>query len=173
MRRFEAEQLADAKPRFATVGELAFWLCLIAATALCILALARPQASVTSAVPAAADIVVLLDGSASMHAADVPRHSLATLSPVRSLARRSDELEGRPHGVGAVRVRASPQVRLTRDPNALFFFLDHLGEKPPFSLDDATTWDTNIEEGIHWGLRLVERPTKACSVAAAMRRRSS
>ena len=52
---------------------------------------------------------------------------------------------------------ASPQVRLTRDPNALFFFLDHLGDRSPFRLEDIPTWDTNIEEGIRWGLKLVEK----------------
>ena len=52
---------------------------------------------------------------------------------------------------------AAPQVRLTKDPNALFFFIDHLGDKSPFTLENATTWDTNIEEGIRWGLRLVEK----------------
>jgi Ca-activated chloride channel family protein len=51
---------------------------------------------------------------------------------------------------------AAPQVRLTRDPNALFFFLDHLGERSPFRLEDNPTWDTNIEEAIRWGLRIVE-----------------
>jgi hypothetical protein len=51
----------------------------------------------------------------------------------------------------------SPQVRLTKDPNALFFFLDHLGDRSPFRLEDLPTWDTNIEEGIRWGLRIVEK----------------
>ena len=52
---------------------------------------------------------------------------------------------------------AAPQVRLTKDPNALFFFIDHLGDRSPFRLENTTTWDTNIEEGIRWGLRLVEK----------------
>lgn len=52
---------------------------------------------------------------------------------------------------------AAPQVRLTTDPNALFFFLDHLAERSPFPLESVPTWDTNIEEGIRWGLRLVEQ----------------
>jgi hypothetical protein len=51
---------------------------------------------------------------------------------------------------------ASPQTRLTNDPNALFFFLDHLSERSPFRLEDDPTWDTNIEEGLYWGLKLVE-----------------
>ncbi len=52
---------------------------------------------------------------------------------------------------------AAPQIRLTKDPNALFFFIDHLGGHSPFRLENTTTWDTNIEEGIRWGLRLVEK----------------
>ena len=50
-----------------------------------------------------------------------------------------------------------PQVRLTKDPNTFFFFLDHLDQTSPFRLEDDTTWDTNIELGIYWGLRLIER----------------
>ena len=52
---------------------------------------------------------------------------------------------------------ATPQVRLTRDPNTFFFFLDHLEDEPPFRLEDDTTWDTNIERGIYWGLRLIDK----------------
>ena len=37
---------------------------------------------------------------------------------------------------------ATPQIRLTRDPNTVFFFLDHLQARPPFRLEDDTTWDT-------------------------------
>jgi Ca-activated chloride channel family protein len=52
---------------------------------------------------------------------------------------------------------AAPQIRLTTDPNTFFFFLDHLNTESPFRLADDTTWDTNIELGIHWGLRLIEK----------------
>jgi hypothetical protein len=52
---------------------------------------------------------------------------------------------------------ATPQVRLTSDPNTVFFFLDHLHDRPPFRLEDDTTWDTNLEQGIAWGLRLLEK----------------
>ncbi len=56
--------------------------------------------------------------------------------------------------------RAAPQIRLTRDPNALFFFLDYLGEAPPFRLEDDTSWDTNIEEGIYWGVQMFDLDEK-------------
>ena len=52
---------------------------------------------------------------------------------------------------------ATPQIRLTKDPNTYFFFLDHLEDKSPFRLEDDGTWDTNIERGIYWGLRLIEK----------------
>jgi hypothetical protein len=52
---------------------------------------------------------------------------------------------------------ATPQVRLTKDPNTYFFFLDHLDTAPPFRLEDDGSWDTNIERGIYWGLRLFEK----------------
>jgi Ca-activated chloride channel family protein len=52
---------------------------------------------------------------------------------------------------------AAPQVRLTRDPNTFFFFLDNLYDEPPFPLYADGTWDTNLERGLHWGLRLIER----------------
>ena len=52
---------------------------------------------------------------------------------------------------------ATPQIRLTSDPNTVFFFLDHLHGRPPFRLEDDTTWDTNLEQGIAWGLRLLEK----------------
>ncbi len=55
---------------------------------------------------------------------------------------------------------ATPQIRLTRDPNTLFFFLDHLHARPPLRLEDDTTWDTNLEEAIGWGLRVVDKDTE-------------
>src|SRR6266542_4042949 len=52
---------------------------------------------------------------------------------------------------------ATPQLRLTKDPNTFFFFLDHLSDESPFRLEDDTSWDTNMELGIGWGLRLIEK----------------
>ena len=52
---------------------------------------------------------------------------------------------------------AAPQVRLTKDPNSFFFFLDHLSDHSPFRLEDTPTWDTNIETGIEWGIKLAEK----------------
>ena len=52
---------------------------------------------------------------------------------------------------------ATPQVRLTKDPNTYFFFLDHLSEESPFRLEDDTSWDTNVELGLYWGLKLIDK----------------
>jgi Ca-activated chloride channel family protein len=52
---------------------------------------------------------------------------------------------------------AEPQIRLTKDPNTFFFFLDHLARESPFRLEDDPTWDTNIEQGVYWGMRLIEK----------------
>ena len=60
---------------------------------------------------------------------------------------------------------ATPQVRLTRDPNTFFFFLDHLEDEPPFRMQDDTTWDTNIERGIYWGLRLIQKDEEIAKAA--------
>jgi hypothetical protein len=55
---------------------------------------------------------------------------------------------------------------LTKDPNTYFFFLDHLEDTSPFRLEDDGTWDTNIERGIYWGLRLIEKDEELRKTAA-------
>jgi Ca-activated chloride channel family protein len=51
---------------------------------------------------------------------------------------------------------AVPQVRLTRDPNTILFFLDHLDDEPTFRLENDTSWNTNVEDAIYWGVKLVD-----------------
>ena len=103
------------------------------------------------------DLVILQDGSASMRVRDVRgdrwRRSMAFLRTLgESLQWEDDRI-----ALALFATIATPQIRLTRDPNTFFFFLDHLEEAPPFRLEDDTTWDTNIERGIYWGLRLIDR----------------
>jgi Ca-activated chloride channel family protein len=127
------------------------------ATALCIVALARPQARVSSVRRASADVVILQDGSASMYVTDVrPDRWRRSVQFLRTFA-ETLSWQGDRVALALFAQLAAPQVRLTRDPNALFFFIDHLGDKSPFRLENLTSWDTNIEEGIRWGLRLVEK----------------
>jgi Ca-activated chloride channel family protein len=143
--------------RFPVFGGLLFWLCLLIASACSIAALARPHAPVSLVRRAGIDLVVLQDGSASMHVRDVKgdrwQRSMAFLRALgESLEWKDDRM-----ALALFAHIAAPQVRLTSDPNTFFFFLDHLDRGSPFRLEDDTTWDTNIELGIHWGIRMVER----------------
>ncbi len=143
--------------RFALAGGLSFWLCLLLAVAALTLALARPQARVPVTRSAGADFIILQDGSASMRVSDVaPDRWRRSVTWIRTFAELLGWRDQRV-ALALFAHRAAPQVRLTRDPNALFFFLDHLGDEPPFRLEDDTSWDTNIEEGIYWGVQMFER----------------
>jgi Ca-activated chloride channel family protein len=155
-RRAVGARVIPAPERYALFGDLPFWLCLIVASALVVVALARPQASVRLVRRGGVDLVILQDGSASMYVSDIaPDRWRRSVKFIRALAEaiawRGDRV-----ALALFSQRAAPQIRLTKDPNALFFFLDHLTEQSPFRLEDAATWDTNIEEGVFWGLRLVE-----------------
>src|SRR5436309_4574517 len=156
-RRFRQHRRLPVRERFPIFGGLAFWLCVILATAFTTLALARPTAAVSLVRTAGVDLVILQDGSASMRTPDVAgdrwRRSMRFLRVLgESLAWKDDRI-----AMALFAHIAAPQVRLTRDPNTFFFFLDHLDQVSPFRLEDDTTWDTNIELGIAWGMRLIEK----------------
>lgn len=161
-RRVFARQLRQARTvpvreRFAPLGDLPFWLCLILSSAALVLALARPHGPATAVRTGGVDIVILQDGSASMYVKDVPgdrwKRSIQFLRILGdSLSWTSDRIS-----LALFAHIAAPQVRLTKDPNTFFFFIDHLDASSPFRIDDETTWDTNLEQGIYWGIRLVDR----------------
>jgi len=143
--------------RFGSFGPLVFWLCLLAGLALTILGLAQPTATLAMVRQAGVDLIILQDGSASMHVRDVsPDRWRRSMKFLRVLA---ESLEWRNDRVALALFAHVPaaQVRLTSDPNTLFFFLDHLESQSPFPLRDDTSWDTNIEVGLNWGLRLIEK----------------
>jgi hypothetical protein len=148
---------ASATERLPVLGDLAFWLCLIAALTLVIVALARPVAVAAMLRTSGVDLVVLQDASASMRVRDVTpdrwRRSMRFLRTFGESLQWQDDRAA----LAIFATIAAPQIRLTRDPNTFFFFLDHLEDAPPFRLEDDTTWDTNIERGIYWGLRLIEK----------------
>ncbi len=157
VRRLQASRTAPVpgRPRFA--GGLAYWLAVTVAAVLVILALARPQALVSVTGTAGVDFVILLDGSTSMRVTDVaPDRWRRSVAWVRAFA---EVLGWRRERVALALFahRAAPQVRLTNDPNALFFFLDHLAGEPPFRLRDDTSWNTNIEDGLTWGVRMIDK----------------
>jgi hypothetical protein len=168
-------RLVPVRERIPFLGELVFWLCLLAALGLTVAAMARPQTSTSIIRTAGVDFVVLQDGSASMHVADMGsqpavreaqgsgtgrgRASNRWQRSTRFLRTLGESLRWEDDRVALALFAhiATPQVRLTRDPNTFFFFLDHLDNGSPFRLEDDTSWDTNIERGIYWGLRLFEK----------------
>ena len=156
-RRLRAHRTLPVRERHPFAGGLAFWLAVIGASALVVVALARPQALVSVTEAAGIDFVVLQDGSTSMRVTDVaPDRWQRSVAWLRAFA---EVLGWRRERVALALFahRAAPQVRLTSDPNALFFFLDHLSDEPPFRLRDDTSWDTNIEDGIAWGVKMIDR----------------
>jgi Ca-activated chloride channel family protein len=153
MARMRVMPVVERRPLLVDLG---FWAAVGLATIFCILALARPVARVSAIRRASADIVILQDGSASMHVTDVApsrwRRSVVFLREfAETLSWKGDRV-----ALALFAFHAAPQVRLTKDPNSLFFFIDHLGAQPPFPIEDDPTWDTNIEQGVSWGLKLVE-----------------
>ena len=155
-RAFRRRRILPVRERL-TLGGLVSWLFLITAAALLIVAIARPAARVPFPAAAGVDIVVLQDGSASMRVRDVAgdrwQRSMRFLRALgESLRWEEDRV-----ALALFATVAEPQIRLTKDPNTLFFFLDHLDREPPFRLEDDTTWDTNIELGLYWGIRLIDK----------------
>jgi Ca-activated chloride channel family protein len=154
-RRAYARRIGARKLPF--FGDLLLWLFAILALTATTIALARPLVVIASTSTAGVDLVILQDGSASMHVQDVPGDRWQrSMRFLRTLG-ESLRWEGDRIALALFANVATPQIRLTRDPNTFFFFLDHLEDAPPFRLQDAGTWDTNIERGIYWGLRLIEK----------------
>jgi len=157
LKRLQARRALPVREQLGAIGDLAFWAAVLVAASLCIVALARPQALVSVVRKASADVVVLQDASASMYVTDVrPDRWRRSVQFLRTFA-ETLSWQGDRVALALFAQLAAPQIRLTKDPNALFFFIDHLGDHSPFRLENTTTWDTNIEEGIRWGLRLVEK----------------
>ena len=156
-RRFRGRRTLPIRERLPFFGGLLFWWCAIAALACTIVALAHPVAALALMRTAGIDVVVLQDGSASMHVSDVRgdrwQRSMRFLRVLgESLRWKNDRI-----AMALFAHIAAPQIRLTKDPNTFFFFLDHLDRESPFRLADDTTWDTNIELGVYWGVRLFEK----------------
>jgi Ca-activated chloride channel family protein len=153
-------RLVPVRERIPFLGELLFWLCLLLALGLTLTAVARPQTTSAIIRTAGVDVIVLQDGSASMHVGDVGgRGSNRWRRAVGFLRMLGESLRWEDDRVALALFAhiATPQVRLTKDPNTYFFFLDHLDTAPPFRLEDDASWDTNIERGLYWGLRLLDK----------------
>ena len=157
LRRLRDRRSLPIRERFALGGELWTWLFIIFALASLAMALARPRGVTTLVHRAGVDIVVLQDGSASMHVKDVTANRWSRSMTFLRLLGDSLSWNDDRMALTVFAHIATPQIRLTSDPNTVFFFLDHLQGRPPFRLEDDTTWDTNLEQGIAWGLRLIEK----------------
>ena len=156
-RAFRRRRRLPVREGFSVFGGLLFWLSLILAATSTIVAMARPTATVPLLRTAGVDVVVLLDGSASMRVRDVGadrwQRSVQFLRTLgESLRWKGDRI-----ALALFAHVAEPQIRLTKDPNTYFFFLDHLNKESPFRLEDDPTWDTNIEQGVYWGIRLIQK----------------
>lgn len=166
-RAFMRRRQVPVHERIPFFGELLFWFFLILASGSAILALARPQAVTSLVRTAGVDLVILQDGSASMHVTDVKgdrwQRSMKFLRTLGEALRWEHDRVA----MALFAHMATPQIRLTKDPNTYFFFLDHLEDKSPFRLEDDGTWDTNIERGIYWGLRLIEKDEELRKIAAS------
>ena len=158
LRRLRDRRSLPIRERYAIGGDLSSWLFLTLAMIALVIAAARPRGITTHVSRAGLDIVILQDGSASMHVEDTSaatrwQRSMTFLRLLGdSLSWNDDRM-----ALTVFAHIATPQIRLTSDPNTVFFFLDHLHSRPPFRLQDDTTWDTNLEQGIAWGLRLLEK----------------
>ena len=155
-RRYRAARLVPVRERFGSVGEFGFWLALIAALSLTILALSRPQGITAIVRSPGVDIVLLMDGSTSMRVRDMGTDRWQrAMQWVRTLT-KTLSWNGDRMALATFADIAVPQVRLTRDPNTILFFLDHLDDAPTFRLENETSWNTNVEDAIYWGVKLVE-----------------
>ena len=155
-RRYRAARLVPVHERFGAVGELGFWLALIAALSLTIVALARPQGITAIVRSPGVDIVLLMDGSTSMRVRDMGTDRWQrAMQWVRTLT-KTLSWNGDRMALATFADIAVPQIRLTRDPNTILFFLDHLDDAPTFRLENETSWNTNVEDAIYWGVKLVE-----------------
>ena len=169
MRKHRQLPTRHSTERLPVLGDLAFWFCLIVALSAVIVAMARPVAVASLVRSSGIDLVVLQDGSASMRVRDVRSDRWRrSMSFLRTLG-ESMQWEDDRIALALFATIAAPQVRLTRDPNTFFFFLDHLEDEPPFRIEDDTTWDTNIERGIYWGLRLIDKDAELQANSAGHR----
>lgn len=160
LRRYRAARVLPVEEQPGW-GELPFWLAVLAALSLTIVAVARPQGVTSMVRSPGADIVLLVDGSASMRVRDMGTDRWQrAMSWVRTLV-HALSWDGDRLALASFAHIAVPQIRLTRDPNTVLFFLDYLERQPTFSLDSDASWDTNIEDAIYWGIKIVEADRRA------------
>ena len=146
MRRLQRSRTVPLRETVHVFGSLLFWLCLVLAMASTIVAVARPSRVSRCYAPR----------GRPRRPAGRFRLDARARCPGNRWQRRcgSARLRRRPSWrTIASRWRSSRTChatdRFTIDPNR-FLLPGHLDDAPPFRLEDDTTWDTNIESGIHW-----------------------
>ena len=156
VRSYQTQRIVPLQEKLPLVGNLGFWFFLILSCACIIVAIARPQALVDKYESSAVDFIVLLDGSTSMRVTDVSQTRWARATEWLRVFAESLSWEEQRVALALFASRPAPQIRLSSDPNAFFFFLDHLSIEPPFRIEDIGSWDTNIEQGIFWALKMID-----------------
>lgn len=157
--KYEKSRILPVTERYLFAGKMFFWLWLIISIAFSLIALSRPQKLMSVLNKGSIDLIVIQDGSASMYTQDVKpdrwgRSMVWLRALVETLSWKGDRM-----ALAVFAHKASPMIRLTSDPNVVMFFMDHL-KQSPFLLKDNTTWDTDIYEGMYWGLKIIEKDLK-------------
>ena len=112
-RKYRATRLVPVRERFGVFGDFMFWLALIAALSLTILALSRPQGITAIVRSPGVDIVLLMDGSTSMRVRDVGTDRWQrSMEWVRTLT-KTLSWNGDRMALATFADIAVPQVRLT------------------------------------------------------------
>lgn len=155
--RYQKNRIIPVSEKYLFFGRLLFWLMVIFAFAISIVALSRPAKIISVKNDTAIDLIILQDGSASMRVEDIkPDRWQRSMMFLRTLT-ETLEWKGDRLGLASFARLTSPFIRFTSDPNVVLFFLDHLKKEPPFKLADNKTWDTNIADSIRWGLKLISK----------------
>ena len=116
-RRFATSRHVPVRERFPLIGDALFWLSTIVATGLLVVALAQPRVVTSTVRTSGVDLVIVLDGSASMHVPDVTTNRWQR--SVTFLRVLGDSLGWQQDRVALTLFAhiATPQIRLTNDPN--------------------------------------------------------
>lgn len=151
------ERIVPVGEKYLFAGKLAFWFFLILALGFSILALSRPRSVITVSGNTSVDLVFIFDGSASMRVRDLKPDRWQRSMVWLRIMTEALSWKGDRFALALFASKAYPYIRLTDDPNVVLFFIDHLKFESPLLLQDPKTWDTNIEEGIYWGVKILIR----------------
>lgn len=169
VRQRKRQYIVPHKERFRLCGRLlGFSLGLLVIQPFLIGALAKPQ--IKSGVRAGGGVsaMVVNDGSPSVRIEDSGQWPCSSRPDDRMRNRWQWEMcftraftkelrwEQDRMGIALFADRGAPLVHLTQDPNVVLFFIEQIADSIPFRLDNVTSWNTNIEEGLFWSRRMIE-----------------